>query len=85
MAGDDGALARVAAAQRALPRVEPEAALGLVARVAGEAALLEDRPDVALEIDRGRGPVAGASREAGQQRRAAEQGEDGGGSVGSFR
>src|SRR5574342_612786 len=51
MAGDDRGVARIPAAQRDPPRVEAEARLRLVAAVTLDAALLEDRPDVAGEVD----------------------------------
>ena len=63
VAGNDRWIARPVAApggrpraERAVPGVEPQVGLArrLVGPVAGEAVVGEDRPDVALEVDRGR-------------------------------
>ena len=48
------------------PRVEPQPAftMGLIAAVAGEAVLREQRPDVAVEVDLGRRPGGKTSNTA---------------------
>src|SRR5262249_37333680 len=90
-AGEQFALGRLAGdedAFRTLGGVEPQAglALGPVGAVAVEAGVGEDRPDVAVEGERGR-PGGGGARllGGGQGAREQENGQAGGGASGHER